>query len=335
MITTGIHCDRPSGLPGHLPRVAVCARVGSLVVWAVGWAVASACGGDAWGVARGSDPVGATGTDDHVAPPTTEPAKPSQQEVMAARGFVRHRGAWRTAQEIELLDRSERTKFAEKEWVAKLERLRRQLDQPSRADRAAEEIRGIADPFAVAAVAAALAKEPVGRIRGWYVEALSRIRSPAATGVLVATALDHADPETRIVATERLMLIGPHLALPTLVAALHSADNAQVNRAAEALGRLGLAAAVGPLIDALETQHVVVTGDGTPEGSTSATFTPSGGGLSMGGGPKQHRVAVRNDRVLEALVILTGANFSWDTAAWRAWLANRRAPPPDYDPRRG
>jgi len=322
MITPGIYRRlRPSALP-------------TCLLWAVVWTVASGCSRHAGGIARGADPVGATEADDHRPPPTTEPAKPSQQDVMAERGFVRHRGAWRTAQEIELLERSERTKFAEKEWVAKLERLRRQLDQPSRADRAAEEIRGISDPFAVAAVAAALAKEPVTRIQGWYVEALSRIRSPAATGVLVATALDHADPETRIAATERLMLIGPHLALPTLVAALQSADNAQVNRAAEALGRLGLPSAVGPLIDALQTQHVMVTGDGTPEGSTTATFTPSGGGLSMGGGPKQQRVAVRNDRVLEALVTLTGANFAWDTAAWRAWLANRRTPPPGYDPRR-
>lgn len=322
MITPGIYRRlRPSSLP-------------TCLLWAVVWTVASGCSRHAGGIARGADPVGATLAEDHRPPPTTEPAKPSQQDVMAERGFVRHRGAWRTAQEIELLERSERTKFAEKEWVAKLERLRRQLDQPSRADRAAEEIRGISDPFAVAAVAAALAKEPVTRIQGWYVEALSRIRSPAATGVLVATALDHADPETRIAATERLMLIGPHLALPTLVAALQSADNAQVNRAAEALGRLGLPSAVGPLIDALQTQHVMVTGDGTPEGSTTATFTPSGGGLSMGGGPKQQRVAVRNDRVLEALVTLTGANFAWDTAAWRAWLANRRTPPPGYDPRR-
>jgi hypothetical protein len=101
------------------------------------------------------------------------------------------------------------------------------------------------------------------------------------------------------------------------------------------LGRLGVPSAVGPLVDALETQHVVVSGDGKPEGSTSATFTPSGGGLSMGGGPKRSTVSVRNDRVLEALVALTGTNFEWDARGWRVWLATRHAPPADYDPRRG
>ena len=264
-----------------------------------------------------------------------EPGKATQQELMAARGLIRYQGSWRTAQEIDLIERGERANLARKEWIAKLDRLRRRLDQPAERDAAAEEIREIADPFAVPALAAALAREPVLRVRGWYVESLSRIRSSDALGVLVATALDHADPETRIAAVERLMTIGPHVALPTLAAALHSADNAQVNRAAEALGRLGVPSVVGPLIDALETQHVVVTGDGTPEGSTSATFTPTGGGLSMGGGPKRSKVTVRNERVLEALVALTGTNLEWDSRAWRAWLAMRQAPPPGFDPRRG
>lgn len=268
-------------------------------------------------------------------PVMVEPAKPTQQELMAKRGYVRHRGGWRTAQEIDIIERNERATLAEKEWNGKLERLRRQVDQPTQADRAAEEIREISDPAAVSALAATIAKDPVFRVRSWCLEALSRIRSSAAIGVIVAAALDHPDPETRIAAVERLMVIGPPLAVPTLVAALRSADNGQVNRAAEALGRLGVPAAVGPLIDALDTEHIVVTGDGKPEGSTSATFTPSGGGLSMGGGPKQSKVSVRNDRVLEALVMLTGTNFEWDAVAWRSWLASRHAPPADYDPRRG
>ncbi|MCE9631618.1 MAG: HEAT repeat domain-containing protein [Planctomycetia bacterium] len=269
------------------------------------------------------------------APAVAESREPSQQELMAERGFVRYRGGWRTVQEIELIERGEKTHLAQREWTVKLERLRRQVDQASQSDRAAEEIRGISDPAAVAAVATALLKEPVFRVRAWYVEALSRIRSPDAVGALVATALDHGDPETRIAAVDRLGVIGPHLAVPTLVAALRSSDNAQINRAAEALGRLGVPSAVAPLIDALQTQHIMVTGDGTPEGSTSATFTPGGGGLSMGSSSKRIKTAVRNERVLEALVALTGANFEWDAQAWRAWLANRQAPPPGFDPRRG
>jgi len=55
----------------------------------------------------------------------------------------------------------------------------------------------------------------------------------------------------------------------------------------------------------------------------------------MGGGPQKKVVPVRNDRVLEALVTLTGVNFEWDAAAWRAWLVNERSLPADFDPRRG
>ncbi len=261
-----------------------------------------------------------------------EPAAEAPADRMAAMGFIRYRGAWRTAQEIELIERDEAAKLASKQWYGKLERLRRSLDKPGN-DRAAEAIREISDPVAVAAIVAAVHSEPVFQVRSWYLESLARIRTPDALMALVAIALDHADRETRIAATERLVLVGPHQAVPALAPALASADNAQVNRAAEALGRLGVPSAIEPLIAALETNHVAVT-DGPAAGSTSATFTPAGGGLSMGGGPKKKVVRVRNDRVLEALVALTGVNFEWDQAAWRAWLINERALPADFDPRR-
>ena len=263
-----------------------------------------------------------------------EDAAPTQAERMAALGLLRYRGDWRTPQEVELIERNEAATTAAKEWNGKLARLRRRLEQPAAADQAAEEIREISDPLAVAALAAALAAEPVFAVRRAYLEALSHIRTPDAVATLIGAARDHPDRETRFAAVERLLVIGPHQALSPLVAGLTSADNAQVNRSAEALGRLGLAAAIEPLIAALETKHMTVSGAGQPAGSTSATFTPAGGGLSMGGGPKPKLVAVRNDRVLEALVAITGQNFEWDAAGWRAWLANERALPPDFDPRR-
>lgn len=253
---------------------------------------------------------------------------------MTARGFVRYRGMWRTVQEIELIERADRVNLAQKEWTFRLERLRKRLDDPRQAEAAAEEIREIADPFAVPALAAALGKERMPRVRADYVEALSHVRGPEAMTALVSVAIDHADPETRILATERLVNISPGMAAQAIAGALGGADNARINRAAEALGRIGSASAVGPLIDVLETEHMVVVGGGAAEGSTTATFTPSGGGLSMGGGPKRQKTRVQNQRVLEALVKITGENFDWNTTAWRAWLANRQSPP-DFDPRRG
>jgi len=257
----------------------------------------------------------------------------SQQELMAKRGLVRYRGVWRTVQEIDLIERNERIGMARREWPRRLERLRREADASSTGDRAAEEIREVVDPCAVPALAAALVKEPTLQVRRWYVEALSGIDSPDATRALVAAAVDHPDPETRIAACERLAGKAASEALPMLVAALRSADNGQVNRAAAALARLGRPEAIASLIDALQTRHVV--GADAPEGQMSTTFTPSGGGLAMGGGPKRSLVVARNADVLEALVTITGENFAWDADAWRNWLAARNAPPADFDPRRG
>jgi len=260
----------------------------------------------------------------------------SPQELMAERGLVRYRGAWRTVQEIELIEAGERGDAARREWKEKLERLRKAIGQPATADRAIEEVREIADPAAVAALGEALAGERDQRVRTLYVEALSHIRSADAVVVLVTVSVDHPDAVTRADTCDRLVKIGPRLAGPPLVAALSGGDNARVNRAAEALGRLGVVEAVGPLIDALQTEHVAVVSEGGGPGSTSVTFTPNGGGgLSAGGGPKRVKGVLRNDAVLAALVTLTGANFEWDEAAWKAWRASREAPPADYDPRRG
>jgi hypothetical protein len=278
----------------------------------------------------GDEPASVAGA----AADTSAERPPSPQELMTARGFVRYRGMWRTVQEIELIERSDRVNLAQKEWNIRLELLRKRLDDPRQAEAAVEEIREIADPCAVPALAAALGKERMPRVRADYVEALSHIRGPEAMTTLVSVAVDHADPETRILAAERLVDIGPEMAAQAIAGALGGADNARINRAAEALGRLGSASAVGPLIGALETEHMLVAGGGAPEGSTTATFTPSGGGLSMGGGPKRQKTRVQNQRVLEALVKITGENFDWNTAAWRAWQANRQSPP-DFDPRRG
>ncbi len=258
------------------------------------------------------------------------PVAAGHAETMAALGLVRHEGVWRTPQEIELSNRAERDAAGRREWTKKIERLRRGVERGEAT--ASEQIREIADPLAVPALVAALGTDADGRVRGLYLESLARIRSADAFAALVAVALDHADPETRIAAVERLAALGPALSAPPFVAALAGADNARVNRAARALGRLGEPSTIAALITSLETRHVIMQGDGTAPGSTTATFTPSGGGLSMGGGPKPVAVTLRNDGVLEALVALTGQNFSWDAAAWRRWLANRECP--DFDPRR-
>ena len=265
---------------------------------------------------------------------SVDTSRQSQQELMTQRGFIRFRGAWRTSQEIDLIERREQATIAAKKWLSRLDRLRRRLDTPAESAQAQEEISEIADPAAVEALSGALAKEGSFRVRGLYIASLGHIHSGEAAAVLTRTALDHPDPETRIAAVERLVAIGPQLAAPALIAALSGTDNSRINRAAEALGRLGEMAAVPPLIDVLETQHMALAGGGAAEGATSATFTPAGGGLSLGGGAKRMKMNVQNQQVLSALIALTGKNFQWDRAAWRAWFSQGDSSA-DYDLRRG
>jgi HEAT repeat protein len=264
----------------------------------------------------------------------TGQSRESHQEWMAKLGYQRHSGGWRTAQEIEIIERNEKTTLAQKQWNKKLERLRQDLATGAAAD-ATEELAEITDPQAVPALTAALASDPLRRVRLLYMESLVRIGTSAAQAALVAAALDHPDPETRIDATDRLAKLAPQAAANALAAALAGPDNARINRAAAALGRLGVVTVVPQLVNVLETRHVVTVGDGPPEGSTTATFTPGGGaGLSMGSSRRQVAVPMKNEQVLEALVALTRENFGWDLTAWRGWLARRRAPA-SIDLRRG
>jgi HEAT repeat protein len=261
--------------------------------------------------------------------------RPSQQAFMLERGFVRYRGAWRTSQEIELIERSERDGVARKQWAPRLEKLRRRLDDPSTAATAAEELREIVDPAAVPALGAALAREGVPQVRAFLIEALARIGTGDALAILVQVAIDHADPDTRLTAVERIGAIGPRVAEPALVAALAGPDNARVNRAAEAIGALGLSTAAAALVDALETEHTVIASDGRQAGQTSVAFGSTGGdGLSLGGGPKRGKVRLRNEAALAALVRITGEDHQWNLPAWRQMLAARELAEP-IDLRRG
>lgn len=256
----------------------------------------------------------------------------SQAAFMADRGLVRHEGRWRTSQEIMLRTRQAEVMAAQRAWATRLERLRQDCDDPSRSSVAIESIREIDDPLAVAALSSAVATDPVFRARSWYLEALARIGTSQAVSCLASITLDHPDPETRIAAVERLAVDRPPLARAAFLQALSGPDNARINRAAEALGRLGDPDAVLPLVAVLITEHVTIDpGNG---GGLSATFTPGQGGLSAGGGPSQRRTRVQNEAVLAALVRLTGQNFEWQPEAWRAWLASQQSPA-DFDPRRG
>jgi hypothetical protein len=58
-------------------------------------------------------------------------------------------------------------------------------------------------------------------------------------------------------------------------------------------------------------------------GKTSATFSPTGGGLALGSSQKTKVVVSQNADVLDALTTLTNKNFGWDQTSWHRWLRNQ------------
>jgi hypothetical protein len=198
---------------------------------------------------------------------------------------------------------------------------------------AAERIRTIDDPAAVGPLARYCAREPVAALQMLYIEALGRIDGPAATRAMIELSLNVSNEEVFDACLERLVPRDPSAIGEAYQRALRDNNNARVNRAALALGRLKHPASVPALIEALVTSHVVVWPPPQTRGSAvSSTFgrlaggfgtgdTPLGGADVRAGQPSGARIVhTRNREVLSALVELTsGTNFGYDQKSWRVW----------------
>ena len=241
---------------------------------------------------------------------------------MESHGYHRYRGSWRTQQEINLLKQAEAATKSRVEARQRLERLRRELDEPGVSERVAEEIRRTNDPFSIVALITAINKDPSPRVRLLYVEALGNINSTDAIGALVSLILNHSDSEVRWSAIEELKDKDSIQVVSLLVAALGGTDSHRINRAAFALKTLGDESAIKPLINVLITQKIV-SPSSESGGKTSVTFSPTGGGLALGGNQKTKAVSLQNAHVLEALTTLTNVNYGWDQSRWHLWFLNQ------------
>jgi len=262
----------------------------------------------------------------------------TQEQHMLEHGYRHYKGRWRTTQEIELLERKRKVELAQKEWFQKINRWREWLGT-DRDPEGRAAILGITDPYAGPALARLLEEDPVYQARVLYVEALAGIGTPAARRVLAERSLADPVSEVRLSCLDFLEKTGDPDVVAYYVSQLKHKDNRVVNLAAVALARMKDLSAVGPLIEALVTIHKFkITKPGGP-GSMTTTFGtgPGGsgapGGLSVGGGSKIIKQPIANQSVLDALILLTGQNFSFDQRSWRYWHAAQRARA-DLDARR-
>jgi len=154
-------------------------------------------------------------------------------------------------------------------------------------------------------------------------------------GALIQLSLNDLDEEIRIASLDEIVRLNPPGAVETYVKTLKDKNNVRLNLAGAALGQLGDASAVAPLIDALVTTHTIVIRPrkGRSKGATSVSFQKDGGGTSGGSNPvpemgttmttgnrtKVIHKTVSNQDVLQSLVVLTGQSFGFNQAAWKHW----------------
>jgi len=248
----------------------------------------------------------------------------TRDDVMASRGMVLYEGRYVTPQHVELLDRQKETKGAEADWANNIDRLRRWLTgrRPERFAVARAELQAIRDPAAAEAVVAALRREKIPELKRLWLEIASHLDHQLAVDALVDRSLADPEEEIRMQSLEYLIKSGrPGLVAP-YIRALKNRDNEIVNRAGAALGQIGDNAAIGPLIEALVTNHKIKISDANPD-QQAYTFSKDSSAFSFGGGgPQVVAQDVRNPAVLNSLITLSGGpSFDYDQEQWRRWLA--------------
>ena len=248
----------------------------------------------------------------------------TQKEAMAKSGYRLYKGRYRTAQQIELMEKERKQKIVEKEWFKKLKKWRGWLGG-DKSHQARQAILAIDNPAAVKALAFAMEDDAREQARTLFAEALANIAAPEAIEVLATRSIEDPIEEVRLSCLDYLKDKNLPDVVAFYVGKLRDKDNRTVNRAAVGLSYVNDPSAIGPLIDALVTIHKFKITKGKP-GQMSTTFSNSGaGGLAMGGSSKIAKVPIKNRAVLDTLVMLSGGvNFNFDTQAWKYWYASKK-----------
>jgi hypothetical protein len=251
-------------------------------------------------------------------------------EYMQRQGYVRHRGAWKLPQEIELESREREFELADKQWRKQLKIWIGNLDSDKRAADARANIQNIRDPAAAIALADIVNddKNPID-IRLMCLEVIGKLPPGLVTGTLIQLSLHDPIENLRERCLAEIKRQGAHLAIPVFVKELGNKDNKIVKRAAIGLHVLGATSATKALIDALVTTHkLVIPGNpGQMGGSFGNGANDSGGlgGLSMGQKTQVFKRDIQNDEALSALTSLhPGVNFGYDKDAWRRWFMSSK-----------
>jgi hypothetical protein len=270
-------------------------------------------------------------------------------EMLASRGFVKHKGKRVLPQELELTLQEERIGESEKSWLKRVKMWQGWLagGHGDRRATAVARLNEIHDPDAVPALVRSFRDAPEEQHRLLYVSVLSKIEGERPVFAMVVQSLVDDSKAVREMAITGIRRKEAAPAIAVYLRALKNRQNPIVNRAAEALGQLGHDGAIAPLIEALITRHEyqMLVRDTAPMASTQGRENRSGVVFPPGFGPNTDTSRLsssapnssvqaeladglvpviyekdqENQSVLLALNLLTRQNFSYDAPAWRRW----------------
>lgn len=243
-------------------------------------------------------------------------------------GYVRYKKRWRLPQEIAADMAAEKRLQEEVQLKVQINRWRTTIVKGrSGSDQAMRELEAIDNPLAAPILARLLGQKNEPRmLKLIYVDLLSKLSGPVAVDALVDRVMQDRDEQVREVCLEQLRKWKSRRAIVAFVIQLRSSNNMEINQAGYALGQIGHADAIVPLIDALTSKHKIQIGN---PNQINAGFSPTGsGGLGVGGRPKIIEREVQNKRVHGGLLLLVpdGINYRFDKAGWKNWYAQTNTP---------
>lgn len=272
---------------------------------------------------------------------------PEHELARAKLGYVKRAdGQWRTRQEemafqgkVPLPDGryttpQQRDVIASKKNTEKMEREQAKLIQnclrffgTGKHDKAVMDLNAITLPEAVPALTKALENEKRYEVQKLLINALTRIGSDEALGIILRCAVDHPNSDIRFTCAEILAREPRKVYSDYLVLRLSptKSTNTQINSAGMALGILKDTTAVPALIKALYTRHEFIITSGNTSNQTSVGFSSDGSsGFSTGGSVRKISRDYQNPGVLEALEHITGVNYEYNKQEWIRWYQNQK-----------
>ena len=250
----------------------------------------------------------------------------SQQEKRENRGFVLHKGRWRTEYEIEVETILETQKDTERQWRTTIRDLCRRLPSSE------AQLLAIRDPAAITPLRDTLLDGPSPPVRMVLLRSLIRIPHDHAVQFVVGWSIRPDEPleEIRQMCVDELLWISNEngrirrMMIDSYRAILRpEVQPAIIDLAVRVLEGIRAHEAVPELIDVL-----VVTRQETFLESPPA-YSMGQGRIGLGQGTKtiRRQTPSQNPSVLRALITLTGMNFQFDKAAWQEWYRNTQRSP--------